>query len=185
MDASSKSPPRREQSGEEIFAIWRMTTCVPSRRFLSAKSCVTTTGSPLHRKRGVPTPRGTGPFLVRRLCRQEPGGPKSDRWPHPCTARRGIGAKARARLSNGGVSLIWGNNRLVRMTSIAASVAAPNIIDHRLRFFMLHLERRDQRVLRQNGHASALTCDVYSNSEFERHAPISSKGTLETRRPPA
>jgi hypothetical protein len=40
----------------------------------------------------------------------------------PSTARRGIGVKARARLSNSGVSLIWGNNRLVRMTSIAASV---------------------------------------------------------------
>src|SRR3984957_20925562 len=74
-------------------------------------------------------------------------------------------------------------DRLVRVTSLAASVAAPNIVDHRLRFLMLHLERRDQRVLRRNGHALALTRDVYSNREFERHAPISSERSLDTIRP--
>src|SRR5271167_3406219 len=71
------------------------------------------------------------------------------------------------------------------MTSIAASVAAPNIVDHRLRFLMLHLERRDQRVLRRNGHALALTRDVYSNREFERHGPTSSERSLDTIRPHA
>src|SRR6202034_1509702 len=108
-----------------------------------------------------------------RLCR------KGDR-----VQRRQVEA-AGAAVDMGGVCLASSDDRLVRMTAVAASVAAPNIVDHRLRFLMLHLERRDQRALRRNGHALALTRDVYSNREFERHAPISSEGSLVTIRPPA
>src|ERR1700733_4228181 len=105
----------------------------------------------------------------------------SERRSSPASSGRGGGSPRRY----GGVCLASSAYRLVRMTSIAASVAAPNIVDHRLRFLVLHLERRDQRGLRRNGHALALTRDVYSNREFERHAPISSEGSLVTIRPPA
>jgi hypothetical protein len=70
------------------------------------------------------------------------------------------------------------DNRLVRMALIPASIAAPHVVDRRLRLPLLHLERRDQGVLRRYGHGSPLASDVYADCEFERHARILLKGVL-------
>jgi hypothetical protein len=60
----------------------------------------------------------------------------------------------------------------VRVAAIAAPVSAPYVIDHRLRRFVLHLERRDQGVLCEDGHALPVAGDIDSNREFEGHVRI-------------
>src|SRR5579872_3215152 len=77
------------------------------------------------------------------------------------------------------------------MPLIAAPIAAPHVVDRRLRLSLLHLERRDQRVLRRYGHGSPLAGDVDADCEFERHAAspkamFSARGRLDAhRREPA
>jgi hypothetical protein len=58
------------------------------------------------------------------------------------------------------------------MAPIAASVYAPHVIDHRLRRFVLHLERRDQGVLCGDRHTLPVASDIDSNREFEGHIRI-------------
>jgi hypothetical protein len=67
------------------------------------------------------------------------------------------------------------DNRLVRMALIPAPVAAPDVVDRRLRLPLLHLERRDQGVLSGNGDCSPIAGDIYTDCEFEHHARIPSK----------
>jgi hypothetical protein len=57
----------------------------------------------------------------------------------------------------------------VRVAAIAALVSAPYVIDDRLRRFVLHLERRDQGVFCEDGHALPVAGDIDSNREFEGH----------------
>jgi len=72
-------------------------------------------------------------------------------------------------------------DRPVRMTPVAASVAAPHVIDGRLRLLMLYLERRDQGVLCRHSHGSPLALDVNPNCEFERHVLIPSISIFASR----
>src|SRR6516165_6788930 len=67
------------------------------------------------------------------------------------------------------------------MTPVAASVAAPHVIDGRLRLLMLYLERRDQGVLCRHSHGSPLAGDVNPNCEFERHVLIPSMAIFASR----
>lgn len=60
----------------------------------------------------------------------------------------------------------------VRVAAIAPSFSAPHVIDHRLRRFVLHLERRDQGVLFGDGHTLPVAGDIDSNREFEGHIRI-------------
>lgn len=63
-------------------------------------------------------------------------------------------------------------DRFVRVAAIAASVSAPYVIDHRLRRFVLHLERRDQGVFCGDGHTLPVAGDIDSNREFQGHIRI-------------
>ena len=63
------------------------------------------------------------------------------------------------------------------MALVPAPIAAPHVIDRRLGLSLLHLERRNQGVLRRYGHGSRFASDVYADREFERHA-ASPKGRL-------
>jgi hypothetical protein len=60
----------------------------------------------------------------------------------------------------------------VWVAAIAELVSAPYVIDDRLRRFVLHLERRDQGVLCEDGHALPVAGDIDSNREFEGHVRI-------------
>src|SRR5579872_2041846 len=62
-----------------------------------------------------------------------------------------------------------GGYALMGVAQVAALVALAHIVDHRLRPFLLHLERRDQGVLGFHRHALALTLDVHADSELLLH----------------
>jgi hypothetical protein len=60
----------------------------------------------------------------------------------------------------------------VRVAAIAALISAPYVIDDRLRRFVLHLQRRDQGVLCEDGDALPVAGEIDSNREFEGHIRI-------------
>src|SRR5580692_6773914 len=62
-----------------------------------------------------------------------------------------------------------GRYALMGVAQVAALVALAHIVDHRLRPFLLHLERRDQGVLGFHRHALALTCDVHADGVLLLH----------------